>query len=319
MSNMVMQSLDTYLLQPAVKAHYFLRAVEARFDERKVISWMQKYWTLSIVFSVVYLLFIYYGTKWMKNRKAFSLRRPLCMWSTLLSLFSALCLIRGIPLIATIIHNGGWIHSTCDLKYFTGIHSMGLFPYLFVFGKLPELFDTVFIVLRKTPLPFLHYYHHVTVFVYCWYSYAYPIGPGMWFGFLNFFVHAIMYAYYAVKASGRNPPKRVAKVITTLQLSQMFMGMSVNLIAIYYWMSGVTCGISWSNVVISLFIYISYAILFANFFYFAYIHKKTRKDKTKDAPTGDSSKMTPNGTGPVAISRCGGSPAANGGVRHRNP
>ena len=33
-----------------------------------------------------------------------------------------------------------------------------------------------------------------------------------------------MYAYYAVKASGRSPPKWVAKCITTVQLSQMFVG-----------------------------------------------------------------------------------------------
>ncbi len=41
----------------------------------------------------------------------------------------------------------------------------------FCFSKLPELIDTVFIVLRKQPLIFLHWYHHASVLVYCWFSY----------------------------------------------------------------------------------------------------------------------------------------------------
>jgi len=41
----------------------------------------------------------------------------------------------------------------------------------FCFSKLPELIDTVFIVLRKQPLIFLHWYHHASVLIYCWFSY----------------------------------------------------------------------------------------------------------------------------------------------------
>lgn len=39
---------------------------------------------------------------------------------------------------------------------------------MFVLSKVPELGDTVFIILRKQPLIFLHYYHHATVLVYAW-------------------------------------------------------------------------------------------------------------------------------------------------------
>lgn len=40
---------------------------------------------------------------------------------------------------------------------------------MFSFSKAIELVDTAFVVLRKRPLIFLHYYHHATVLVYVWY------------------------------------------------------------------------------------------------------------------------------------------------------
>ncbi len=66
------------------------------------------------------------------------------------------------------------------------------------------------------------------MFIYCWYSYAFPISTGIWFGVINFSVHGVMYAYYAVRASGRRPPKWVAQCVTSIQLSQMFGGKYVS-------------------------------------------------------------------------------------------
>ena len=39
---------------------------------------------------------------------------------------------------------------------------------MFMWSKFPELFDTVLLVLRGRPVIFLHWYHHITVLMFCW-------------------------------------------------------------------------------------------------------------------------------------------------------
>ena len=51
-------------------------------------------------------------------------------------------------------------------------HVSGLWVILMTLSKLVELGDTIFIVLRKQPLVFLHWYHHISTLIYCWNSYS---------------------------------------------------------------------------------------------------------------------------------------------------
>jgi len=45
-------------------------------------------------------------------------------------------------------------------------------------------------------LQFLHWYHHITVLLFCWHSYAVTSSTGLYFVAMNFSVHAVMYGYY---------------------------------------------------------------------------------------------------------------------------
>ena len=96
---------------------------------------------------------------------------------------------------------------------------------LFIFSKIPELFDTAFIVLGKKKLIFLHWYHHVTVLLYCWHSYGTRNAAGLWFIAMNYTVHAIMYFYYFLTGLGYRP--KWAFFVTIIQISQMFVGVMV--------------------------------------------------------------------------------------------
>ena len=297
-----------YLTDPLT----LINKIETQFDEKKAIPWMNAHWHWSFYFSALYLLLIYLGQRYMKDRKPYNLRRELCMWSTALAVFSFYAMLRIFPHGRFMVVSNGWQHGFCDSYSYVGSHGSGLWAFLFPLSKLPELFDTLFIVLRKQQLSFLHCYHHVTVFIYCWFSYAYPISTGIWFGMVNYSVHAIMYAYYAVKASGRSPPRWVAKIITTIQLSQMFVGIFINYVGITSLLSDTTCGTNWFAIGISIFFYASYAVLFGNFFYWAYISRRPRKPRESKSVKFDDITPTANG---VAN---GGIP--NGGsvtLRHR--
>ena len=259
----------------------FTDMIESRFDETRAIPWMNRYWWLSFVFSGIYLLLIFGGRYVMQKRQPFDLRSALCMWSTALSVFSFFACMKIYPMFYNLLIYGGFEHSVCDMVYVTGSTKMGIWAFLFPISKLPELFDTAFIILRKSKLSFLHWYHHFSVFIYCWFSYGFPISTGVWFGTVNYSVHAVMYAYYAVKASGRNPPRWLARAITSLQLSQMFVGLFLNFTAIRAVTLGKSCRMDWFTVGISIFFYTSYTILFANFYYWTYMYRRSPKPAVK--------------------------------------
>ena len=88
-----------------------------------------------------------------------------------------------------------------------------LWGFLFVLSKVVEFGDTAFIVLRKSPLPFLHWYHHITVCIYTWYAITTVPSPlSAWFSGMNLTVHSFMYTYYAFRASGFKLHPLIAKV-----------------------------------------------------------------------------------------------------------
>lgn len=152
-------------------------------------------------------------------------------------------------------------------------------------SKLPELGDTVFIVLRKQPLIFLHWYHHITVLIYSWFSYTEYTASARWFIVMNYCVHAVMYSYYALRALRFAPPRQVSMFITGAQLTQMIVGCTINIWAHNYLkVAGhASCNISELNIKLSIVMYFSYFVLFARFFYKAYLSDDAKFSKKKGA------------------------------------
>lgn len=162
-----------------------------------------------------------------------------------------------------------------------GQGTTGLWVMLFIFSKIPELMDTVFIVLRKKPLIFLHWYHHITVLLFCWSAYASIAASGLYFVAMNFTVHAMMYGYYCLQALKVCPKSFPAHLITISQIAQMFVGTGVCISAWYFKLSGSNCNNDMQNLIAGGLMYGSYLYLFCEFAFnrFGPGAKKTKKEK----------------------------------------
>jgi hypothetical protein len=152
---------------------------------------------------------------------------------------------------------------------------------MFVLSKLPEFGDTLFIVLRKQPLIFLHWYHHILTLLYSWYAFKEFTPSSRWFIVMNLLVHSMMYSYYAFKAMKFRIPKFISVIITSSQISQMAAGCYVNYKTWQYKLAGTPCSISNENVIVSSLMYLSYLALFVRFFYKSYLSKPKRAKTIK--------------------------------------
>ena len=256
--------------------------IEKSFDERRAVRWIQSRWHWSLCIAALYLLLIYLGRKYvMKNREPYNLRTALCMWNTGLCVFSMYTLYRAIQSVWITIYLGGIQHLTCDLTIFVGSSGGGLWMFIFTLSKFVELFDTLFIILRKQKLIFLHYYHHATIFAHSWLMYSQQSSSFVWPAVINAAVHSAMYLYYAVKASGRTPPKWVPRVLTSIQLVQMYIGIYLCYKVFVALKMNKTCGVLPMQLAMGTLLYVSYIILFINFFYRAYIIQKKRSSDRK--------------------------------------
>ncbi len=124
-------------------------------------------------------------------------------------------------------------------------------------------------------------YHHTTVLVYTWYAYAEVAATGRWFATMNFVVHAFMYTYYTLRAARCSLPQLASMIVTSLQIAQMVIGLFVIMSGFVVKATSVTCQLSYENVAVTMAMYLSYLVLFVNFFYGAYLRPATSKHGSK--------------------------------------
>ena len=119
---------------------------------------------LGLYLAIFYVCGIFVLKRYMQTRERFSLRPLLIVWNLFLAIFSILGTIRTMPEIVYIIRTRGLEYSLCNKDDFMyGV--AGHWSFLFSMSKIVELGDTLFILLRKQPLIFLHWYHHATILV----------------------------------------------------------------------------------------------------------------------------------------------------------
>lgn len=263
------------LTYPEPSNYSYVFDFEENFNYETTRQWMTENWTNGFYYCTAYAALVFGLRRLMRDRAGFRLKGLLILWNTMLATFSLVGFARTAPELFRVLNKYGLHHSVCVTSYVEDDPVSGFWSWLFVLSKLPELGDTIFIVLRKQPLIFLHWYHHITVLLYTWFSYMEFTSSARWFIVMNYSVHSMMYTYYATRAMGYRPPTTVSMFITGSQLAQMFIGCFINYTTYGYLKQDgpQSCRVSKLNITLSSTMYFSYLVLFARFFYNAYINK----------------------------------------------
>jgi elongation of very long chain fatty acids protein 6 len=251
---------------------------ERHFDVVPTTTFLQTYyWESVISISVVYLTLIWIGQKWMENRPAFQLQRSLRLWNLGLAAFSAFGAWRHSLELYHVLKHFGFMGSACTVSVADSY--VAYWGEKFAFSKVFELVDTAFLVLRKRPVTFLHWYHHLTVLAYTWHAVKDHTIAGRWFIWMNFSVHSIMYTYYAIASTGRRMPRAVSISVTCLQILQMVVGCFCTYFTYTVKSSGQYCYQTWENLYFCFVMYFTYFLLFLRYFHLAYISKDGRRKR----------------------------------------
>jgi fatty acid elongase 3 len=171
----------------------------------------------------VYYLVVFSGREFMRNREAFKLNTPFIIHNLYLTAISGVLLILFAQQLVPTLWNKGLYDNICGASGWT--QPLTVLYFLNYLTKYLELLDTVFLVLKKKPLTFLHTYHHGATALLC-YSQLIGHTSVSWVPItLNLTVHVVMYWYYFQSARG----VRVwwKQYITILQISQFVLDLGM--------------------------------------------------------------------------------------------
>eukprot|EP00127_Corallochytrium_limacisporum_P003321 Clim_evm10s148 gene=Clim_evmTU10s148 len=180
------------------------------------------------VMSVAYVALLFLGQHLMSNQKGMELTFAAFAHNAILCVLS-LWMFLGL-LYNTVANwekaSGGIELVVCDKNQEVGVPNMNFWYYIFYLSKFYEFVDTAFLVLRKRPVIFLHWYHHAITAYICLFAWFYPFSSN-WYGpLVNTFVHVWMYAYYALSLYIQ-PLRKYGKYVTYIQLAQFIGGIII--------------------------------------------------------------------------------------------
>ncbi|ELT88010.1 hypothetical protein CAPTEDRAFT_159531 [Capitella teleta] len=253
---------------------------EPSIDGQYSTTLLRENWTITVGISAVYIVLVFVGKRIMKDRPPFQLKSTLGVWSFILAVFSIVGAVRTVPELYNTATRS-FEDSVCTTSFLLEPPT-ALWALLFTLSKVIELMDTAFLVLKKRPVIFLHWYHHFTVMIYCFYAYGHVVASGRYFLTLNYCVHAVMYSYYALKSFNVWIPKSVSMLITFMQLTQMAIGVFITYKSHQYLSQGHQCSTNSTVIFWTFVMYSSYFLLFANFFYQSYLKPRPKKQNKAD-------------------------------------
>ncbi|KAI1496101.1 GNS1/SUR4 family-domain-containing protein [Biscogniauxia marginata] len=171
-------------------------------DEFKFVEGVTPMSTLSetVTMIVLYVTVIFGGREFMRNREPLKLNGLFKAHNLFLTLLSGGLLVLFIGQLAPTVWQHGLYENICGADGWT--KPLVTLYYLNYITKYIELIDTVFLMVKKKPLTFLHTYHHPATALLC-YTQLLGHTSVSWVPItLNLTVHVVMYWYYFQSARG---------------------------------------------------------------------------------------------------------------------
>ncbi|CZS96987.1 probable fatty acid elongase (FEN1) [Rhynchosporium agropyri] len=253
---------------------------------------------------LTYYIIIFGGRELMRNRKPFKLNALFMIHNFYLTSISAILLALFVEQLIPTLYRHGLFFTICE-KAGGWTPQLVILYYLNYLTKYLELIDTVFLVLKKKPLTFLHCYHHGATALLC-YTQLIGLTSVSWTVIcLNLLVHVVMYWYYFQSARGIKIWWK--EWITRLQITQFVIALGFVYFASYTyftsqyfpWMPNAgNCAGEEFAAFSGMAVISSYLVLFISFYFATY--KKDGKRPTgrkaarslKDAEVPDVAALT---------------------------
>ncbi|XP_022106344.1 elongation of very long chain fatty acids protein 4-like [Acanthaster planci] len=230
---------------------------------------------------MLYLMVVWWGPRYMADRKPFDLKYIMMAYNLALVVLSAYMFKEFF--VTTILNpNFNSVCQAVDYSEDPMALRLAAVCWWFFFSKVIELLDTVIFILRKknSQITFLHVYHHSTMVLLWWIGVRWVAGGNSYSsGMVNCLIHTLMYSYYFLSALGPSvqPFLWWKKYLTSLQLLQFFGIMIHSFVTLY-----LDCGFPDPYVYALIGYLISHIILFSNFYRKSY-GNKDKKKKSGDA------------------------------------
>eukprot|EP01135_Chromosphaera_perkinsii_P010543 Nk52_evm53s2152 gene=Nk52_evmTU53s2152 len=216
----------------------------------------------------------------MKNRAPFELKYTIALHNWILSAGSFIMLAKIMQDISRVFYQEDGLEKVCCNS--TGALSgtqLNFWFHIFYLSKFYELLDTVFLTLRKKPVIFLHWYHHVITLWLVWVCMDTNLSLTWFPSSANALVHVFMYFYYMCQTLHVNVWWK--RYLTQLQILQFIIDISGNMSWAYYVSKGKNCSGNWFGFNFAMFVIGSFLVLFIKFYISTYKRGQQQKKSLK--------------------------------------
>jgi len=240
------------------------------YDYGKSKQWLLEHEGFLVKSVIFYIGSIFMIKFLMRDRKPFDLERPLIMWNAFLATFSLLGFLYVFPSFLKTIRDHGITRTYTHINEAHKNPLAGYWSFLWCASKIPEFVDTYFIVLRKKPLMFMHWFHHAITGYFAFVNFYSDNAYLTWGVWANYFIHFMMYTYYCLRSFRVKVSPQIAQFITSAQMIQFLLVIFAMTHAQIIMQNGVKVAATYYGLFLGQFTMWSFMFLWLRFYYISY-------------------------------------------------